>query len=127
MTPRARILVIEDNPLVREVLRLELTEAGHAVEAVPDGAAGIDAAQTDPPDAVVLDLKLPGMDGKACLRLLKERHPGLPVFVFTVYGDFAQRVDLPEADGCFVKSANLSPLLEALGRVAVRSRNATGR
>lgn len=110
----ARILVIEDNPLVREVVHLELTEAGYEVHAAPDGPAGIASAEEAVPDAVVLDLQMPGMDGRQVFQTLQGRYPSLPIFLFTVYGDFCHRVDLPGAAGCFVKSANLTPLLEAI-------------
>ncbi|MHB8763253.1 MAG: response regulator [Deferrisomatales bacterium] len=115
MTPRVRILVIDDNPLVRQLLHLELTEAAYDVRTVPDGRAGIAAARECRPDAVVLDLKMPGMAGSEVFQVLQGLYPGLPVFLFTVYGDFCDRVDLSAAAGCFVKSADLTPLIAAIG------------
>lgn len=119
MAPKARVLVIEDNPLVREVLRLELAEAAYDVQTVADGPSGIAVAREDPPDVVVLDFRMPGMDGTQVLRALKELRPDLPVFFYTVYGDFAKPA-LAEADGAFVKAADLTPLFEALGRATGR-------
>ena len=116
----ARILVIEDDSLVREVVRHALIEAGHDAATMPDGPSGITSAKEARPAAVVLDLKLPGMDGKQVLRALKELYADLPVFLFTVYGDFHHKLDVPEADGCFVKSADLTPLIQAVGRAVCR-------
>ena len=57
------------------------------------------------------------MDGREVLRRLKERKSHLPVFVFSGRGDLADYlVDLAEADGVFAKSANLNPLIRAIGR-----------
>lgn len=108
------VLVIEDNTLVAEVVRYALAAAGYDVQTASDGPAGLAVADEMGPDAVVLDLGLPGMDGKQVLRALKARQPELPVFIFTVHGDFPEKVDLPEADGCFVKSADLTPLIGAI-------------
>ena len=66
---------------------------------------------------------MPGMDGTQVPRTLKGIVPALPVFLFTVYGDFPDKLaDITGADGCFVKSGDLSPLIQALDR-AVRRKN----
>ena len=80
-----RILVVDDEPPLREVLREALAEEGYAVEAAPDGAAALRRAEQWRPDAIVLDLMMPVMDGWT---FLKERafHPGLshiPVVVLS--------------------------------------------
>ncbi len=116
----ARILVIDDQPLIRKLLHIDLSLAGHAVTESPDGPSGIAEALENPPDVVVLDFKLPGMDGAEVLRALKARQPRLPVFFFTVYGDFGNKQALAEADGCFVKSGDLTPLREAIARAVCR-------
>ena len=58
VTPR--VLVVEDDATVREITRRYLGDAGYAVDEAADGPAGLHAARTDPPDAVVLDVMLPG-------------------------------------------------------------------
>jgi len=66
----ARVLLIEDDPAVREALELALTGHGHRVRAAESGERGLEVARTDPPDVVVLDVMLPGMDGfEVCRRL----------------------------------------------------------
>jgi two-component system, OmpR family, response regulator MprA len=110
----ARILVIDDNPLVRTLLALELGEAGHEVHVASGGAEGVASAAATPPDAVVLDLQMPGMEGRQVLLALKGLYPDLLVFLFTVYGDIPHRAAVPEADGCFVKSGDLAPLFAAI-------------
>ena len=120
MPPKPRVLVIDDDPSVREVVGHELLDAGFMVRSAPDGPSALALAREEMPDAVVLDLRLPGMDGREVLRRLKGFAPRLPVFVFSVHGDFPSRVaDLSAADGCFAKSADLTPLIQAIGRAVL--------
>jgi DNA-binding response OmpR family regulator len=80
------VLLIEDDPAVREGLELALTRHGHRVRAVESGEQGLDLLRTDRPDVVVLDLMLPGMDGfEVCRRI---RAAGeVPVIMLTARGD----------------------------------------
>lgn len=67
----ARILIVEDDPLTRELMACLLREAGHAVSEADDGMEGLRLAQGGRPDLVVCDLRLPSMDGYAVARSLK--------------------------------------------------------
>ncbi|GAA3354546.1 response regulator transcription factor [Saccharopolyspora gregorii] len=80
------MLLIEDDPAVRRGLELGLSQQGHQVHGVETGEAGLDRLRADPPDVVVLDLMLPGMNGfEVCRRI---RAGGeLPVIVLTARGD----------------------------------------
>jgi DNA-binding response OmpR family regulator len=69
----ASILVVEDEPSIREVVALYLERAGYQVACVADGAAALEALATDTPDLVVLDLMLPEVDGFAITRFLRQR------------------------------------------------------
>lgn len=60
---RRRIVIVEDNADVRELLRLKLRKLGHAVNAVGDGITGVDAIVADKPDIALVDIGLPGLDG----------------------------------------------------------------
>ncbi|MEY8038389.1 response regulator transcription factor [Saccharopolyspora cebuensis] len=82
----SRILLIEDDPAVREGLELALTRQGHAVCAVESGERGLERLRVDPPDAVVLDLMLPGLDGfEVCRRIRASGE--LPIIMLTARGD----------------------------------------
>ena len=72
-TPAAgkRVLVIEDNPVNRFVLRRLLEESGHAVTEAPDGAAGVTLAITQPFDLIMTDISMPGMDGVEVTRQIR--------------------------------------------------------
>jgi two-component system chemotaxis response regulator CheY len=81
----ARVLVIDDEPDVRWVLRLSLERAGHEVLLADDGLRGVALAQRQRPDAIVLDLMMPVMDGYGVLDALNRdrRTQRVPVLVLT--------------------------------------------
>ncbi|WP_214415618.1 response regulator transcription factor [Sphaerisporangium fuscum] len=86
-----RILVVEDDPTVAEVVVKYLERDGHVVESVGDGAEALRRALADPPDLMVLDLMLPGMDGLQVCKKLRERRP-VPVIMLTALGEEIDRV-----------------------------------
>ncbi len=90
VTP-ARILVVDDDPTVSEVVAGYLDRAGHLVDRAADGPAALRAADDRMPDLVVLDLMLPGMDGLEVCRRLRERAP-VPVIMLTARGDEDDRI-----------------------------------
>ena len=69
--PQRRVLIADDDPLLREILTHKLTGAGYQVEVVEDGRAALAAAQAAPPEIVVLDAMMPVMDGFEALRRFK--------------------------------------------------------
>ncbi|MGY1630724.1 response regulator transcription factor [Geodermatophilus sp. SYSU D01186] len=87
-----RVLVVEDSTKMRDVLVRGLTEAGHAVDAVADGSAGLAWATSVLYDAVVLDVMLPGMDGFAVCRTLRDRLVWTPVLMLTARDAVPDRV-----------------------------------
>jgi two-component system, cell cycle response regulator DivK len=81
----ARVLVIEDNAANMKLASLLLQSAGHVVLCAADAEAGLGMARADPPDLILMDIQLPGMDGLAATALLK-RDPAtaaIPVIALT--------------------------------------------
>jgi DNA-binding response OmpR family regulator len=87
----ARILVVEDEPRLRELLRLYLEREGHRVTDVGDGAAALAAFDADGADLVILDLMLPGMQGEAVLESLREAGD-VPVLITSAKRSDAERI-----------------------------------
>jgi DNA-binding response OmpR family regulator len=87
----ARVLVVEDDPNVSEVVTRYLEREGYEVEAVADGAEGLRRALADPPDLVVLDLMLPSINGFEVCRRLRAAIP-VPVIILTARGEEADRI-----------------------------------
>ncbi|MBA3907736.1 MAG: response regulator, partial [Pseudonocardiales bacterium] len=88
----ARVLVVEDDSTVREVTRRYLGDAGYEVDEAADGRSGLRAARENTPDAVVLDVMLPGMSGLEVCRALRDTHPLLPIVMLSALGDESDRV-----------------------------------
>jgi DNA-binding response OmpR family regulator len=90
-TPTPRVLVVDDDATVAEVVCRYLEREGFEVESVADGETGLASALTDPPDLVVLDVMLPGLDGLEVCRRLRALAP-VPVIMLTARGAEAERV-----------------------------------
>jgi DNA-binding response OmpR family regulator len=86
-----RILVVDDDPTVAEVVARYLVRDGHDVECVADGHTALRAAEEKTPDLVVLDLMLPGIDGLEVCRRLRERWP-VPIVMLTALGEETDRL-----------------------------------
>ncbi|MEW2166970.1 response regulator transcription factor [Streptomyces sp. NPDC007084] len=86
-----RVLVVDDDPTVAEVVSGYLGRAGHLVDRAADGSAALALAAAHRPDLVVLDLMLPGMDGLEVCRRLRAQGP-VPVIMLTARGDEDDRI-----------------------------------
>lgn len=85
----ARILVIDDEAVLSHIVRVTLESHGHEVVTADDGSRGFASAQRQAPDAIVLDLMMPVMDGFAVLEALRsdERTQSVPVLVLSAIGN----------------------------------------
>jgi DNA-binding response OmpR family regulator len=86
MPPATRILVVEDEPMVAEVVERYLARDGHDVEVVHDGREAMEAFERFAPSLIVLDLMLPGIDGIEICRRIRERSQ-TPIIMLTARGD----------------------------------------
>ncbi|MGW9031068.1 response regulator transcription factor [Streptomyces sp. NPDC055722] len=86
-----RVLVVDDDPTVSEVVAGYLGRSGFAVDVAADGPAAVARAAAQPPDLVVLDLMLPGMDGLEVCRRIRGNSP-IPVIMLTARGDEEDRI-----------------------------------
>jgi two-component system response regulator MprA len=75
------ILVVDNDPGIRDALALLLEDAGYAVLAAPDGLAALEAVARDSPDLVITDLHMPGLDGGGLIARLRSERPDLPIIV----------------------------------------------
>src|SRR5438876_8793675 len=90
-TVGARILVVDDDPTVSDVVVRYLAREGYEVETERDGIAALEHALAEPPDLLVLDLMLPLMDGLEVFRRVRATAP-VPTIMLTARGDEADRV-----------------------------------
>jgi two-component system, OmpR family, response regulator MtrA len=89
---RGLILVIEDEPAIAEVIRLNLVNAGYGVHVAGDGEGGLAAVRTLRPAAVILDVGLPGIDGIEVCRRLRGEQDWTPVLFVTARDDEVDRI-----------------------------------
>src|SRR5438132_4356126 len=82
-------LIVDDHEVVREGLRLSLSRASHirVIGEASDGASAVELAQRRKPDVVVMDVRMPGMDGLEATKLLLDRDPDAKVLIFTAYSE----------------------------------------
>ena len=88
---RRSVLIVDDDHRMRRLLRLNLEGAGYRTIVADDGAAGLEIAELDHPDLVLLDVMMPGMDGFTCLERLRE-FSQVPVILLTAKGEEADKV-----------------------------------
>jgi two-component system nitrogen regulation response regulator NtrX len=90
---RARILVIDDEPSIRDAVRMILEYEGHEVLEAGSGPEGLAIIERDAPDVVFVDIKMPGMDGLDVLGRLKTTHESIPVVIISAHGTAATALE----------------------------------
>ncbi|MBI3177913.1 MAG: response regulator transcription factor, partial [Chloroflexi bacterium] len=90
-TPQT-ILVVDDESTIREVIRRYLERDGYTVVEAATGRTALEIASREKPDLIVLDLMLPGVDGLALTRQLRERGSQVPIVMLTAKGSTADRI-----------------------------------
>ncbi|MFH8801288.1 response regulator transcription factor [Streptomyces sp. NPDC017936] len=122
-TGRVRVLIVDDEPALTEVLSVAVTEAGWRPYPAPDGRSALRIARGCPPHAVVLDGMLPDLDGIQVLRRLRHEDPGLPVLMLTARDALECRLDGLEngADDYVTKPFSLEEVVLRLRGLLRRS------
>ena len=122
MADEITTLIVDDHEVVREGLRLSLSRAPHirVVGEAADGATAVEMAERRKPDVVIMDVRMPGMDGLEATKLLTERVPESKVLIFTAYSErsLLSRGLESGAKGYILKEAPHEMLLRAIEKVA---------
>jgi two-component system response regulator (stage 0 sporulation protein F) len=113
-SPMENILIVDDQPCVRQLVSEELIDEGYGVETVGDAESLRRHLISSRPDLVLLDLYLDESDGFSLLHDIKRTHPDLPVLIFTAYDSFRDDPRLSQADGYLVKSIILDELKQSI-------------
>lgn len=119
-----RVLIVEDDAALRLAMTKALRAVGYRVEAAKAGDEGLAMALADPPDAVLLDVMLPGMNGFEILASLRQRDAELPIVMITAKGEEADKVRGLElgADEYVVKPVGVAELQARVGAALRRKR-----
>ena len=119
-----RVLIVEDDPVVREVVTTALADEGYAVTTAPHGVGALallGQPERLPPDVILLDLRMPVMDGGVFVEEYR-RMPGphAPIIALTAAPDAAARAAEVQADAVMAKPFGLDDLLAQVGRYTRR-------
>ena len=118
MPDRIRIVLVEDNQVFREALELllGLRSDVEVVASVGDGAQAVDAAKETVPDVVVMDYRLPGLDGVQATAALRKACPSVAVVCLTASANAAEMDALRDAGAavCLTKDQELDTIVEAI-------------
>jgi DNA-binding NarL/FixJ family response regulator len=122
MADEITTLIVDDHEVVREGLRLSLSRAPNirVVGEASDGASAVELAERRKPDVVIMDVRMPGMDGLEATRLLAERAPECKVLIFTAFSERSLLTRGLEsgAKGYILKEAPHQTLVRAIEKVA---------
>jgi two-component system OmpR family response regulator len=114
-----RILIVDDEPSVRDVMATVLLDAGYSVQTAADGHIALQNIDLAPPDLVITDVMMPHLDGWALLDKAHERNPSLPVILMSA-GDWIRRrrtAPIPDNAVFLAKPFAVEDLLELVGRL----------
>ena len=120
-----KLLVIEDEKKIANLLQRGFREQGYEVDISANGEEGLERASSNPYDAIIIDVMLPGRDGLSVLRALRERKVTTPVMIVTARGDVSERVEGLNlgADDYIAKPFSMD---EVIARIRALIRRVTG-
>lgn len=121
------ILIVDDQPCIRELISEELIYEGYEVESVDDAESARAYIKRSRPDLVLLDLYLDGPDGWDVLRDIKRQDPHLPVLIVTAYDSFQDDPRLSRADGYVIKSTDFWELKHRIANALRQKQEPQGR
>jgi len=124
--PGARILAVDDSPTVLEMIKAILESEGYEVITATDGSAALEAARSEVPDLIVLDVMLPKLDGYKVCRLLKydQKYQHIPIVMLTAKAEEQSMATgiRTGADQYLTKPVEPETLLETVAAELARSR-----
>ena len=117
-----KIILIDDEQDIRDVVSMTLRDAGYEVFTAEDGKTGLDLCMGKNPQIVITDIRMPGMDGLKVLEILKDKSPDIEVIVATAFGemDVAVRALQLDASDFITKPVSHDALFMALKRAKER-------
>ncbi len=122
MAEKSRVLVVDDEEALRYLLSTELVAEGYEVETAGDGDEAIEAIKKKDYDVVLLDIKMPRVDGFEVLRFIKQNKPEIKVIMLTAYADVKNAIEALKlgASDFVSKPYDLEDILTSINRALGR-------
>jgi len=112
-----KLLVIDDEKNIRFLYKEEFQDEGYEVTVVASAEKAMEKIQQNRPDIILLDIKMPGMDGVEFMRRLKAKESDIPIVLCSAYACFKQDFRVWSSDAYVVKSADLTELKSVIKQV----------
>ncbi|NMB63549.1 MAG: response regulator [Spirochaetes bacterium] len=109
-----KILIVEDEQHQRELYAMELQEEGYEVDQAANGKEAVDKVKVNKYDCVVLDIRMPEMDGIEALGKILSRDKKVPIIIYTAYSNYKSNFMTWTADAYITKSSNLKELKDKI-------------
>jgi len=111
---KKKILVVDDEPQFIEMIKMRLEDSGYHVAVAVNGKEGLEKIGSDLPDAVLLDILMPGMDGLEVLKRIRKDNKELPVFIVTAFSseERFEKARKYDVSGFIVKTSDLKREVE---------------
>lgn len=106
----SKILIVEDEQHQRELYSMELQDAGYEVDQAVNGKEAVEKVKTNKYDLVILDIRMPEMDGIEALGKILSRDKKIPIIIYTAYSNYKSNFMTWTADAYITKSSNLDEL-----------------
>lgn len=113
----SKVLIVDDEPHLRLLYETELRRAGYETLTAGTAAQGLEYVQTMKPDLVILDIRMPGMDGIEALQHILDRDNRIPVILNTAFSSYRDNYLTWAADAYVTKSADVTELVETVREV----------
>ena len=107
---KKRILLVDDEESIQLLYREEFEDEGYLVDSASNGVEALAKFSENPPDLVILDINMPGMNGIEVLRQMKEARTDVPIILSSAYQEYKQDFGTWASEAYVVKSANLDEL-----------------
>ncbi|RJO66896.1 MAG: response regulator [Myxococcales bacterium] len=119
-TPRKKLLIVDDEANLRTLYEAEFANAGYDVTLAASGPEAIDLVQKVKPDLVILDIRMPGMDGIETMSEILSRNNQIPIIINSAYSHYKENFMSWSADAYVVKSSDLTELKSKVAGLLTR-------
>jgi two-component system response regulator (stage 0 sporulation protein F) len=116
---KKRILLVDDEDGIQLLYREEFEDEGYTVDSAYNGVDALVKFRENPPDLVILDINMPGMNGIEVLRQMKELRANLPIILSSAYQEYKQDFGSWASEAYVVKSANMDELKATIRKYLV--------